>query len=135
MSRRYDMIYLHFVWTTWDRLPLISPNREVRVYQTIREECVKQKALVLAVGGIDDHVHLLVRLPAALAPSAFLKQVKGASSRLVSQHSGEPLKWQGGYAVFSVSYGDVQRVTEYIRRQKEHHADGTVITAWEPNKM
>ncbi|MCS7310899.1 MAG: IS200/IS605 family transposase [Armatimonadetes bacterium] len=131
MSRRHDTIYLHFVWTTWNRQPLITPDLEAQLYYIIRQECIKQRALVLALNGMDDHVHLLVRLPAALAPSAFIKQVKGASSRWVSQRSGEVLKWRGGYAVFSVSYSDVRRVVEYIRNQKQHHTDGTVIGAWE----
>jgi REP element-mobilizing transposase RayT len=87
----------------------------------------------MALGGVADHVHLLIDLPATLAISDLLKHVKGTSSHLVTQHlqPGQFFKWQGAYAAFSVDPLQTSTVIRYIVRQAEHHAAGTLIPAWE----
>src|SRR3954466_10326674 len=78
--RSYAEIYLHLVWGTWDRHPLLVGERVEAVYRAIHHECVRMRAEVIAIGGMEDHVHLLVRVPASLSASDLVKQVKGASS-------------------------------------------------------
>ena len=79
-----------------------------------------------AIGGIEDHVHVLVRYPPAVSISALVKQIKGASSHLVRQEVGLGgfFKWQGGYGAFSIAQRDVEMVRRYIHRQEEHHSSG-----------
>jgi putative transposase len=87
---------------------------------------------VIAIGGIDDHVHLLVAMPATLAPADLVKQVKGASSHLVN-HGREPFfRWQGGYGAFSVSKHHVPRIRDYVLRQEEHHRFNRLTPELEP---
>jgi REP element-mobilizing transposase RayT len=126
-------LYVHFVWATWDRLPLLTPVIESSVHACIAGECRELKCQVLAVNGIEDHVHLLARLHAAVSTAELAKQVKGASSHLVT-HVVDPdqgFKWQGSYGAFSVSETDVPRVRRYIENQKAHHASGTTVPEWE----
>jgi REP element-mobilizing transposase RayT len=127
MRAPYTQLYLHAVWATWDRLPLITPDVELRLYGEINEKCRALKAHPLALGGMPDHLHLLVRLPTTLAVATLLKEVKGASSHLVTHEiePGEFFKWQGAYGAFTLSKDEVPRVIDYIRNQKEHHASQT----------
>lgn len=134
MRRPWTELYLHLVWATWDRLPLITEVIRGPVYACIQAECKSLGAEVIAVGGVDDHVHLLVRVPASLAPAMLVKQAKGASSHLVNHQldPGTVFKWQGGYGAFSVSKRLVPKVRDYILRQEEHHRSGTTHAAVEP---
>lgn len=119
-------IYLHFVWGTWDRLPIITQMNEILVYESILEKCKSVGATVIAIGGISDHVHLLVRFPSTITVANFIKGVKGSTSHLITHqiHPEEFFKWQGSYAVFSVSEKNVPRIKSYIEHQKEHHGEG-----------
>ena len=133
MRAPYTQLYVHVVWATWDRLPLITPELELRVYGVILEKCRALKAYPLALGGMPDHVHLMVRLPTTLAVAELVKGVKGASSHLLTQMvaPGEFFKWQGGYGAFTLAKADMSRCMAYIRGQKQHHADDQLDTEWE----
>jgi len=114
-------------------LPLITETVESRLYAAIAEKCRKLKCVPLAIGGIDDHVHLLVRLHTTVAIATLVKEVKGSSSHLVTHAitPGEFFKWQGSYGAFTLRKEEVPKVEVYIKRQKEHHAAGTVWNLWE----
>lgn len=120
-------LYCHLVWAIWERLPLITPDIEPMLYTAIAAKCRELGAEPLAIGGLSDHVHLLVRFPRSLTLATLTQEVKGASSHLVTHKlkSGEFFKWQGGYGAFTVSLEAVPAVREYIQNQKKHHAAGT----------
>jgi len=120
-------VYVHFVWTTWDRLPIIRPEFERKLYRYISTVCADDKCDVLALNGMEDHSHLFVSLAPTISMADLMKHVKGGSSRFVSTElaPGEWFQWQGHYGAFSVSPADRSRVIEYIRNQKKHHADGS----------
>ncbi len=134
MRSPWTQLYLHFTWATWDRYPFLTPAVRPRVYQCIQAECGRMGAEVIAIGGIEDHVHLLVRVPATLAPANLAKQVKGASSHLMTHEiaRGEAFKWQGGYGVFSVSKSEVPRIRDYVLRQEQHHREKRLDPDLEP---
>ena len=134
MERKSNVeVYLHFVWATKRRLPLIVPELERRLHGCISGEAKRLDCEVLAVGGMPDHVHLAVAMPTVLSPAKLMQQVKGVSSRFASERllpSGEVFVWQEGYGVFSFSRSHRDRVIAYIRNQKQHHASGDMWTAW-----
>ncbi|HEY8325979.1 MAG: IS200/IS605 family transposase [Ktedonobacterales bacterium] len=133
MRRTRVALFDHLVWGTWDRLPLLVGATKQRVYRSIHATCVELGAEVVALGGVEDHVHLLVRAPATLAPAELVKRVKGASAHLAT-HVVAPdhfFKWQGGYAAFSVGRGELDRLCGYIAHQEEHHRLGSLIPEWE----
>jgi putative transposase len=121
-------VLVHFVWATWDRLPLISPEIEVDLYHFIHAVCDREGCPVVSLGGTEDHIHLLVALSNTTSMADLMEAVKGASSRFISDklRPGEWFKWQGSYGAFSVSARDRKRVIEYIRNQKQHHAVGSL---------
>jgi REP element-mobilizing transposase RayT len=133
MRGPYTQLYLHLVWATWDRLPLITETIESRLYAAIAQKCRDLKCVPLSIGGTADHVHLLVRLHTTIDISTLAKEVKGSSSHLVTHQitPGEFFKWQGSYGAFTLRKGDVSEVEAYVEGQKEHHAKGTVWEKWE----
>ncbi len=120
--------YLHCVWGTWDRLPLIDQSNEKPIYQAILDKCKEMGIDVIALGGMPDHVHLFVRFPATISVADFIKGVRGSSSHLVTHqvNPGDFFKWQGSYAAFSVSESDIPRIKAYIEHQKEHHTNNEI---------
>lgn len=120
-------IYLHFVWATWDRMPLIERAWERALWRELQSEVVKQNCKLLAMGGTDNHVHMLVKFRSTLTVAEFIKQVKGASSLFVNDtlHPTIHFKWQGSYGAFSVGRAEVPGIVAYIKNQRAHHAKGT----------
>ena len=134
MRRTRLAVFIHVVWATWDRLPLLTDDLVREVHRAIGAKCVELGAPPIAIGGVEDHVHLLVPLPATLPIADLVGQVKGASAHLVNHRlaPGMSFKWQGAYAAFSVCPNAVPRVSDYVARQREHHAAGSLVTGWEP---
>jgi REP element-mobilizing transposase RayT len=133
MRRNKLTLYLHLVWATWDRLPLITEDIERRLYRNIESEAQKQGCTVLALNGTEDHVHLLVSFPTTITIADLVKQVKGVSSHFVNEtlQPATQFKWQGSYGAFTVSRWDVGKIIEYIKRQKEHHTSKELVQEFE----
>ena len=127
MAHSYHRSFTHLVWTTWDREPLLIGNIQQDAYALILSQCKHLKVTVHVLGGVADHVHLLVSLPRTLCLSDFMEAVKGVSSRALNDTHGSPtwaFKWQGGYSDHSVSPSQMDLIMHYIAHQKEHHAKG-----------
>ena len=133
MRAPYTQLYLHLIWATWDRLPLITEEIEVRLYAAIAAKCHELKCVPLAIGGTADHVHLLVQLHTTVTVATLAKEVKGASSHLMTHEiaPGQFFKWQGAYGAFTLRKTDVPAVQVYIEKQKTHHAGQNLWEEWE----
>ena len=135
MRHAGSAVYVHLVWATWDRQPLLQGEVRRQVYRAIGAKCEELKADIVALGGIEDHVHVLVALPAALSVADLVRHMKGASSYLVaSQHRNDPtgfFRWQGAYGACSVSPDALHEVASYVIHQQAHHAAGSLTARWE----
>lgn len=133
MRAPYTQLYLHCVWATWDRLPLITPDVEPRLYAAVAAKCRELKCVPLTIGGVEDHVHLVLRLHTTVPVARLLKEVKGSSSHLVTHEiaPGRFFKWQGAYGAFTFAKADLARVKAYVEQQKEHHAADSLWGEWE----
>ncbi len=81
------------------------------------------------IGGIENHLHIAVAIPPTLTPSEFIGQLKGGSSHDVNQAIGrrdKTLQWQAGYGIVSFGTRRLDWVVDYIRNQREHHAQGSI---------
>ncbi len=135
MAHVYHRNFTHFVWSTWDRAPLLEGQIEQEAYALIRSQCTRMKVTLYVLGGVADHVHLLVSLPRTLCLADFMEAVKGVSSKALNDTHGSPtwaFKWQGGYSNHSVSASHMTRVRCYIENQKQHHADQSLWPSCEP---
>ena len=129
----YWKLYYHFIWGTKKRLPLIDSDFEPELYKVIAAKAQEMGGFVHALGGIENHVHLAVSIPPKIAPAKFIGDVKGNSSHFVN-YMIEPdfeFYWQNEYGVLSFGERNLATVVGYIHNQKQHHADGTLITAME----
>ena len=113
---------------------MILPRFEARLYGVILEETKRLRLEVHAIGGMPDHVHLVVRKPPSLSESTIMQQIKGVSSTVARTQlivEGEQFRWQEHYGVFSFHRQQLSRVIEYVRNQKQHHSGDSIRSAWE----
>jgi putative transposase len=110
---------VHCTFSTKNREDCIpDPATLARYFGSVAK--AKQIPLIIA-GGTKNHVHLLIALPAAMPLSRAIQDLKGNSSRWLSQQ-GPAFAWQEGYAAFSVSPTSKRAVIRYIENQENHHA-------------
>jgi len=123
MSHSYNKIWIHAIWATKNRSPLLAQHVEQKVYQFISEQLREMGCPVRIVNGIPDHVHCLFLLSPQKSIAEVIKQVKGSSSHFINNSNFIPDKfaWQTGYAAYSVSESGVEKVYQYIKNQKTHH--------------
>jgi REP element-mobilizing transposase RayT len=128
MRHPWTQLYVHLVWSTWKRAPLITPELQPRVYAAIQHQASELGVDVIAIGGVQDHVHVLARLPATIAPANLVQRLKGASSHFVTHVMKWPdaFKWQGGYGAFTLTKRAVPHVRQYVLNQEAHHRDNTL---------
>jgi len=122
MAHTHTCLRYHVVFSTARRRPLIQESQSADLYAYVGGIVRGMNGILLAIGGMPDHVHLLVSLPANLAPATAVQAVKANSSKWMRHERGEPdFGWQAGYSAFSVSVSAVPRVSAYIAGQAEHH--------------
>lgn len=133
MPHSFNKIWIHAIWATKERMPLIHQNIEQKVYQYISEQLREQGCPVRIINGMPDHVHCLFLLSPQKSISEVIKQIKGSSSHFINQNNfiAEKFAWQTGYAAFSVSESIVEKVFEYIKNQKSHHQKRTCQQEYE----
>ena len=124
MSHSYAQNAVHAVFSTKDRRALIPPEFEKRLYSFIAALARERQIPLLATGGMPDHTHLLFVLPASISLASAVSAFKANSSRFMREQS-LAFQWQAGYGAFSVSSSQIDKVTAYIRNQREHHAKMT----------
>ncbi len=103
------------------RAPLISEQLKPELFAYLSTTALNLNAQPLSVGGVSDHVHMLLKVRANAMLSDLIRDVKRSSSIWVSAKTSRPFKWQEGYEAFSVSQSDVPMMFAYIAKQEQHH--------------
>ena len=104
-------------------MPLITPAVRERLYPYIAAITEEKIGYLAAIGGIEDHAHMLVNVKPSISVSDAMRNVKSYSSGWIHETFRDMLHfaWQGGFASFSVSESNKDEVIDYIRRQEQHH--------------
>lgn len=134
MSHSLTKIWIHAVFGTKNREPIIPHHLENKIYLHIQEHLEKDfDSPVRAINGMPDHLHILFLLNPNFAVKDILKNIKGESSHWVNQDNLTKTKfaWQTGYGAFSVSESNIEKVQQYIQNQKEHHQKKTFTVEYE----
>ena len=133
MRRSKSEIYLHLVWATRERHPLITPAIRGRLYPFLEMQAKYLGCHVLAIGGMPDHMHMVVRAPTTVCAAQLMRQVKGSSSAFVNDLTMRTpyFRWQEGYGVFSLCRPLLDKILRYVENQERHHSQGPVWTDWE----
>ena len=124
----YSEINLHFVWHSRKNATVLVDSVEHQLRGFLKDRALQTPGLYFhQVGGIEDHVHLVVSVPPTLLISDWIGQMKGASAHYINHRIANRhlLDWQTGYGVVSFGTGDLPWVISYVQNQKQHHAKGT----------
>ena len=123
MSNSYTSQLIHCVFGTKERQRLITPELQTRLFPYLGGIARENKMKLLAAGGIEDHVHLLLSLSKTLGIAKAMQLLKGGSSKWIHDNFPEHrrFEWQKGYGAFSISMGDEKRTLDYINNQEFHH--------------
>ena len=126
--------YYHLVWATAGRQSLITADIEQNLYEYITRKTLSQQCLLHALGGVENHIHLVVSIPPKLAVAEFMRIIKGSSSHHVEHHLPHlesKFSWQRGYGSLTFGRKQLETVVQYALNQKQHHQQGTIITGME----
>ena len=122
MPSTHLSLHYHLVFSTKDRLPMITTDWRNSLHAYLGGITRELKGVPLAIGGVEDHVHLLVGLRAIHRLDYVLRDLKAGSSSWVHNTVGKKkFDWQPGYAGVTVSPSQVERVRQYILNQEKHH--------------
>jgi REP element-mobilizing transposase RayT len=122
MSHTYCSSLFHCVFSTKGRQKAILPEIQPRLWAYMGGVAREHKMKALGIGGIEDHVHLLLSLPPPLSVAMAMQQIKSASSHWMSKTGAiGNFEWQEGYGAFSVGWSQVADTLAYIASQDEHH--------------
>jgi putative transposase len=119
----YVSSYFHCVFSTKDRRPLIGSSLQERLWQFLGGIARRNEMKAIEIGGVADHIHILLSLPPTTSVSKAMQLVKGGSSKWVHETFPEQWRfgWQVKYGAFSVSVSQLEKTMRYIRAQEEHH--------------
>lgn len=133
MSHSYNKIWIHAVWSTKERLPIIKPEIETTIFSFISNQLQEFGCQVSIINGMPDHIHCLFLLNPQKSISEVIKQIKGSSSHIINMENliKEKFSWQTGYSAFSVSESNISKVFNYISNQKQHHKKRTFQMEYE----
>jgi putative transposase len=120
MSHAYARNYIHLVFSTRGRVRSIPADIQPNLWAYVRGIAKNEGIDLLAIGGTDDHLHLLLALPPRLSLANATRVLKANSSKWMNE-SGHWFSWQDGYAALSVSTSNIPAVRNYILGQAEHH--------------
>ena len=127
----YWRTFYHIVWATKYREPLITPEVETVLYPALMGKACEMGALVYALNGIADHIHIVAAIPPRLAVASLVGEAKGRSSHVVNHHLTIDFGWQTGYGVMTFGEKHLHWVVRYVRHQKEHHLSHDVNSVLE----
>lgn len=116
-------VWVHFVWTTKNRLPLLTDSIRQRVFHHIKENARVKGIFLDHINGYREHVHCLISLGTEQTLSWIVKMLKGESSHWINQEKLCSTKFQWQHEYFAVGVGEsiLDKTRAYIRNQEEHH--------------
>ena len=119
--------YIHLVFSTKNRQPLIHAPVEAELHRYLGGTCNHLDCKTIQVGGYTDHIHILCLLSKRIALVKLMEEIKSNSSKWMKTKGDEykDFYWQDGYGAFSVNPSEVDTVVNYITNQHEHHRKKT----------
>jgi REP element-mobilizing transposase RayT len=123
MANTFTSLHYHLVFSTKHRHPWLLADIEQRVWQYLGGIARDNRMNALQIGGVEDHVHILLGMPPTMAVSKAVQLLKGGCSKWIHDNfpSLKAFEWQDGYGAFSVSKSQLPEVTDYVAKQREHH--------------
>ena len=110
-------LYVHLVWGTIGRRPLITASIRADLFAVIAAKTTELRCVPCAIGGTADHVHLLAKLHSSISVARLVGEVKGSSSHFANHRLGlkGSFEWQSGFGAFTIATDDVPVVSDYVK--------------------
>jgi REP element-mobilizing transposase RayT len=123
MPHSYVSNLMHCIFSTKGRRKQITPDLQSRLWPFIGGVARTNNMHAVTVGGMSDHVHVLLAVPATIAVAKAIQLIKGGSSKWIHDTFPESrsFEWQEGYGAFSISLSHREATINYIQHQEEHH--------------
>ena len=124
MANTYTQIYIHAVFAVRERESLIKPEWKEELFKYIAGILNNQKTKLIAIGGVEDHIHILFGMNPMIALSDLVRDIKASSSKFINEGKFVRGKfyWQEGFGAFSYSRSQIDAVAKYILNQEQHHS-------------
>ena len=123
MSHSYSSNRIHLVFSTKNREKIISEELQPKLWAYMAGIARNHGFEAIKVGGVEDHAHSLLLLPATMPLAKAIQTLKSCSSKWLNETTLKQFSWQEGYGAFSVSASQTGGVLAYIENQREHHAE------------
>jgi putative transposase len=120
MGHTYSSTLVHVVFSTKGRKPVITTPIREKLWAYMGGIARKNGFKALAVGGVEDHAHLLLQLPTDLSVAKAVQLIKGGSSKWAHGQVAD-FAWQQGFGAFSIGISQLDATVAYIRGQERHH--------------
>ena len=122
MSDTYTTLLVHCIFSTRKRRPLIPEAVQPRLWAYMGGIARKNGMKALAIGGMRDHVHVLLSLSTVISVAKAIQVIKAGSSKWMNERSfRKGFAWQTGYGAFTIGISQVAATVKYIKNQPEHH--------------
>ena len=127
MADTYTQIYIHVIFTVQGRQNLISKQHKDEFCKYITGIIQSKKQKVIAIGGMPDHIHILIGIRPDMTLSNLIRDVKANSSKFINEKRWVigKFSWQEGFGAFSYSQSQLNSVANYIKNQEKHHSKKT----------
>ncbi len=127
MANTYTQIYLHIVFSVKRRQNLIQKSWKDELHKYICGIVNGKKQKVYAIGGVADHIHILVSTNPNIALSDLVRDIKANSSKWINERGlvKGKFQWQEGFGAFSYAQSQLGNVIKYINNQEQHHREKT----------
>ncbi|MEC4813212.1 MAG: IS200/IS605 family transposase [Scytonema sp. PMC 1069.18] len=126
--------YYHLIWATESRHPLVTTECESELHGYIIGKANAMGCIIHAIGGMEDHIHVVASIPPKISVADFVKQIKGSSAYHLNNSSffaASGFSWQHGYGVLTLGSKQLEQAKMYVLNQKTHHSNRTFIPALE----
>ena len=123
MKIEYNNLYTHFVFTTYNRLPILVEKNRIRIEKYITGIVNHNSSKLYAIYANPEHIHFLVSRSPTLSEEDLATVIADSSEKFINENNfvNGRFKWQQSASAFSVSKGDIDKVCKYILNQAEHH--------------
>jgi|SRR6056297_1676584 len=127
MANTYSQITIHFIIAVQERASLLKKRYREELLKYMSGIIKNKGQKVLTINGVDDHMHILIGLSPAMAPSDLIRDIKNNSTKFINNKNWftGKFKWQDGYGAFSYSKSQRPKIIQYIENQEKHHKQAT----------
>jgi len=129
MANTFTQLLYHIVFSTKERVPLIHPERRDELLRYVWGINNNLDCHLYRINAVEDHAHILTHIHPTVALADYIKKVKNAATAWIRRENIFPRwrGWQDGYAAFTHSIGEKERLTNYVIGQQEHHKHETFV--------